>query len=97
MTKLFAKGVLIEKADHLVVDIVWSSDTVKIDRPVTSSICFKKSHKSLAERFIRMVNANKHYMNPPKLMTDNSGETYVSAFHPVLGRTANADLKRLGY
>ena len=97
MKKLFAMFVLKETTNNWTVDVVWSSDTVKIDRPVSDSICFKKSHKSLAERFIRMVNANKHYMKPPKLMTDNSGETYVSAFHPVLGRTANADLKRLGY
>lgn len=79
------------------VKVVWSCDTPRLlNRTDGMGWLFGPNHKRLAERLVAAINAGVVFGNP-ELRTDVNGRTYVSADVKVLGRTANADLKRLGF
>lgn len=81
------------------VDVEWSYATygtkapIHIDRPHTYSITLPLA---VAKRFVRAVNDQKVFANP-ELAHDIYGKSYVRANSLVMGRRANADLKKLGY
>ncbi len=68
------------------------------------SVCDRHAHVSawsvnsakLAERLVRAIEAGK-ILVPVKVATDVLGKTYLAATSLILGRTLNADLKRLGF
>lgn len=73
------------------VSVTWSGG---VDRPNVGGYIL--SNRKTAERLATAINAGVVYMNP-EVRTDCNGATYVHATSRVLGRTASADLKRLGY
>lgn len=76
------------------VSIVWSGAT--LDRPTSGGFGLKPTHLALAKRLAKAIDAGVVYLNPT-VRTDVNGQTYVSSSCCVLGRTLNADLKRLGF
>jgi hypothetical protein len=84
----------LDKPGWVTVWTEWAAiDGTKIDRPRTSGISLTKS---LAARLKACIEAGKAY-GPAVLMRDVNGATFVSAGLKILGRHANADLKRLGF
>ena len=74
--------------------VVYSHWNAPVDRPQTHS--FRLRNKKTAERLVNAINAQAVYADPV-IKTDIYGNTYVAATSRVLGKYANADLKRLGY
>jgi len=65
-----------------------------VDRPSTHG--YLLTNKKVAERLVAAINAQAVYTDA-KIRTDNTGATYVAATSRVMGKRANADLKRLGF
>lgn len=65
-----------------------------VDRPETFS--WSVRGQALADRLVRAIRAGVVCLGSA-VQTDANGKTYVAFTSPVLGRTLNADLKRLGY
>jgi hypothetical protein len=53
-------------------------------------------NKRTAQRLVNAINAQVVF-DDPVIKTDINGRTYVAASSRVMGKYANADLKRLGY
>ena len=73
------------------VSVTWSGG---VDRPTVGGYIL--SNRKTADRLAAAINAGAVYVDP-QIRTDAYGQTYVQATSRVLGRTASADLKRLGY
>jgi len=71
------------------VEFYWEG----VDRPCSYGIVCLKKH---APRLIAACDAGVLFTDP-KVATDVHGKTYIDATCQVLGKTINADLKRLGY
>ena len=80
--------------DSLVVSTTWEGEG--LDRKDGHGYAFALNKTALAARLVRAINAGVVFVNP-ELKTDIYGQTYVSASSKVMGKYANADLKRLGY
>lgn len=79
------------------VDVTWTCDMPGLlDRTAGGGWLFGPKHQRLAERLVAAINDGAVH-GTPELRTDVNGKTYVHASSKVLGRSANADLKRLGY
>ncbi len=65
-----------------------------VDRPITHGFVVAKP--ALAQRLACAINAGVVYADP-SIATDVNGHTYVRAECRVMGKYANADLKRLGF
>lgn len=78
----------------IVVETIWVADP-PLDRPMTYGISCGRKPK-LADRLVRAIDAGVVF-DRPQVVVDVAGKTYVSASCKVLGRTLNADLKKLGY
>ena len=74
---------------------VWPS---VVDRTITGSISFgnSKTAERTARRYAAAVMAGV-VMYDLKVLTDIHGNTYVGHSSRVMGKYANADLKRLGF
>lgn len=68
----------------------------KVDRPRTYGFLIGGKKTRLKDRLVRAIEAGAVMPNPV-VKEDKNGKTYVSHGIAVLGRTLNADLKRLGY
>lgn len=71
-----------------------------VDRPNVGGYGLKATHRKLASRLAAALACPTVYTARPghcELKTDINGQTYISAFAPIIGRTLNADLKRLGF
>lgn len=77
------------------VSVVWSCDTPGLLDRADGMGCILDS-KATAERLVAAINAGAVF-GTAELHTDVNGRTFVHAARKVRGRTANADLKRLGY
>lgn len=69
---------------------VWAD----VDRPRTGGYLVK--NRKMADRLERAILAGRVWINPA-VHIDVNGRSFVSAASAVLGRTLNADLKRLGF
>jgi hypothetical protein len=78
----------------LTVWTVWKG----VDRPKTSGlqVADTVAGRKLAARLKLAIEAGATECDPT-IETDRFGQTYVRAKTTVLGRTLNADLKRLGF
>lgn len=74
---------------------IWPS---VVDRTITGSISFgnSKTAEKTARRYAAAVMAGV-VMYDLKVLTDIHGNTYVGHSSRVMGKYANADLKRLGF
>lgn len=75
------------------VEPVWAAD-VPLDRPCTGGWLIRDTR--LVDRLRRAVEAGAAH-EAPAVRVDVDGRTYVAARSLILGRTANADLARLGF
>ena len=73
---------------------VWAG----VDRPIVGGISFGPGPKGqkLALRYQAAVMAGRVF-HGGVVKTDTGGQTYVCATSRVMGKYANADLKRLGF
>jgi hypothetical protein len=85
---------IIQQDDHISIHVIW--DSPNVDRPHTFGWGVGLKHTKLAERLKKAVDAGAVCVTP-FVKKDIYGKTYVEAKSNVLGRTMNADLKRLGY
>jgi hypothetical protein len=82
-------------ADGLHVEVTWGG--AALDRPCTSGWLLALVHAELAVRLATAINAGAVYSNP-RIVRDCNGATYVQADSVrMLGRTLNADLRRIGF
>lgn len=94
MSNLKATAKITTDAESISVTAIWSG--AEIDRPDVGGWGLGLNHRSLAERLARAIDAQAAF-EAPALRTDINGHTYVEARRRVMGRTMNADLKRLGF
>lgn len=69
---------------------VWA----RVDRPDTGG--YGVRGRAIADRLAKAIRAGKA-ITGEAVLVDVNGRTYVDARHHVLGRTLNADLRRLGF
>jgi hypothetical protein len=75
---------------------VWADVvTPVVDRPTTYGITVRSA--ALAGRIAACIDDQKAFGPAAELRADINGQTYISHSAKILGRTANADLRRLGY
>jgi hypothetical protein len=74
--------------------VVYATWDAPVDRQGTHGWVFY--NPKIAERLVAAINAQAVFTDPV-IKTDTHGNTYVAATSRVLGKYANADLKRLGY
>ena len=67
-----------------------------LDRTAGLAFGLKATHGTLAARLVRAIEAGVVFVDP-SIERDINGATYVVASSRVLGRTLNADLRRLGF
>ena len=67
-----------------------------VDRPVVHIFSLPATKISLAGRLVAAIKAGAIFIDP-QVMVDVRGQTYVSHGITVIGRTMDADLKRLGF
>lgn len=85
----------LDGACSLVVHVEW--DGVTVDRPRTFAISLPTSRSwKLAYRLMAAINAQVACVNP-FVTYDIYGKSFVESHCKVMGRTLNADLKRLGF
>ena len=72
------------------VDAIWGG----VDRPDVGGFAIRRA--SVAARLARAIKAGAVYFDA-EVRRDVNGRSYVSAKSRVLGRRANADLRKLGY
>jgi hypothetical protein len=75
------------------VDTLWPIEG--LDRPHTHGYVLGNNSR-LADRLSRAIEDGAVYENP-RIVRDVDGRTYVQAHAKVMGKYANADLRRLGY
>lgn len=88
---------LVERQLTWFVDVTWTG--CPLDRASTGGWLFDLDQKSLAQRLVKCINADKAYKPNVEIKTDVNGKTYVSAettefFHK---RHMNVSLKKLGF
>jgi len=90
-------------ADEIHVEVTWSARNpdgtraALLDRPHTFGWAVSLGHGALARRLLAAINAGAVYSNP-RIVRDCNGATYVQADSVrMLGRTLNADLRRIGF
>ena len=71
----------------------WSSDA-PLDR--TDGVGWVVKDPKIADRLVRAIEAGVVFKNA-KIVLDAHGKSFVTAPATVLGRTLNADLRRLGF
>jgi hypothetical protein len=69
---------------------------IGLDRDRVYGWGLKPTHGTLAERLVKAVEAGK-VLTATGVGTDIHNETYLQTSCRVLGRTLNADLRRLGF
>lgn len=86
------------RVTSLHVDTKWTctDPKVKLDRTDCMGYGLDATHRKLAERLVKAIEAGVVFPNP-KLAVDVRGRTYVSCGLTVVGRRMNADLCRLGF
>jgi hypothetical protein len=80
----------------IIVQPVWKG----VDRPRVGGYSLAATKRKLAARLAAALaspSVYSAYLGRCDLRTDIHGQTYISAFAPITGRTLNADLKRLGF
>ena len=96
MSELFQVAVTIEArsdADlghYFQVDAIWGG----VDRPNVGGFAIRRA--AVAARLAEAIKAGAVYYGG-HVCRDVNGKTYVHAASRVLGRRANADLRKLGY
>ena len=96
MTTLIATALLVDSVtspDDVCVQTHWN---LPVDRPTTSGIVLRRNQASLIARLKHAID-DQRVWSGAEIKTDTGGQTYVAASCAVMGRTLNADLKRLGY
>jgi hypothetical protein len=83
------------EADCIAVTALWEG-AEKVDRNHVYGMILSKTKRALAERLVRAIEAGV-VISDLAIKTDVNGNTYVGSKSNVLGRTLNADLKRLGF
>lgn len=80
--------------DGLHIEPYWS----EVDRPYTGGWLFNDtpSNRRLADRLKAAILAGAFY-GPAEIKTDRDGKTWACARGAGIGRTMNADLKRIGF
>lgn len=73
---------------------VYSTWDAQVDRPSTHAFVLR--NEKTARRLVDAINAQVVYADPV-IKTDVDGRTYVQASSRIMGKYANAGLKRLGY
>jgi hypothetical protein len=81
-------------AGRININVVW--DSPKVDRPRVYGFNFSERQIELVKRIKKAINTGAMFYDM-SVQTDRQGKTYVIATTRVLGGTADADLKRLGY
>lgn len=96
--KLVPTAHITEDAEGFHVTTHWDDwhHEVILDRPCTHGWLFGPNKRALARRLCAAINAGVVHTDA-QVATDVNGKTYVAAHCKVLGRHANADLKRLGF
>lgn len=74
----------------------WQAKGLVSRSSVAVGLVGNKRDEKLAERLVKAINDGKAVTNV-RIAKDVNGEDYVVADEAYLGRTLNADLKRLGY
>lgn len=91
-----APAELITNADgSLTVRVTWEPQP-GLDRLDAYAWGLKSTHRALAARLIRAINDGA-IITPGPAYTDVDGNTGFHSRSTILGRTMNADLRRLGY
>jgi hypothetical protein len=67
---------------------------IRLDRPEVHAWTVRD--ETLARRMVRAIKARK-VLTPVKIATDINDRTYLQTNCCVVGRTMNADLRRLGF
>lgn len=88
------KAIVQKVLNGVLVSVVWTSSEIELDRP--NCFSFVVRDQALAQRLARAVDAGAVFF-APTVCRDVYGQTYVNATSRVLVRTANADLRRLGF
>lgn len=96
MTQIKFEARFVGKDDEYLIETVVVSP--QVDRLVAHAISLPPTRNSqdLAMRYINAVKAGVIPGNA-EVRTDVNGKTYVSGVWKVIGRTLNADLRRLGF
>lgn len=81
-------------ADMLTVRVTYTAPG--LDRTDGAAWGLKLTHRALAERLVRAIEAGV-ILSEPQIRTDIHGRTYVSVSSSILARMMNAELRRLGY
>ena len=84
---------IVTENDEIIVTPVWNG----VDRPASMHYAMPIKHKKLAERLKKAIESGKCWYREPQILIDVHGLTYVNASLNLLMRTANADLKRMGF
>jgi hypothetical protein len=63
---------------------------------ISTGSASKRTSRSLAQRLVSAICAGRAYPNP-RVTADRAGQEFVTFDINILGRTLNADLKRLGF
>lgn len=84
---------IIDNADGI-FEVVGMWGGAALDRPAGTGYAVRG--RRLAERLAQAMRDGKVFRDA-EVKVDMNGKTYVSANSNVLGRTANADLRRMGY
>jgi hypothetical protein len=87
--EFFAAGVILP--ERIVVQPIWKD----VDRPIVGGWSCGMDTK-LAGRLQQAIESGALFCKL-EFKTDSSNQTYISATDLILGRTMNADLKKLGY
>lgn len=90
---------IVNEADAIFVKVHTTLDAldgVRIDRKDVMGFYLSKKHGALAQRLVRAIEAGRVY-TVHAVVTDVNGKTFLLTSVSVLGRTMNADLKRLGF
>jgi hypothetical protein len=90
---------VVNEANALYVHVHTTLDAhngVRIDRKDVMGFVLSKKHGALAQRLVRAIEAGRVH-TVRTVATDVYGKTFLLTSANVLGRTLNADLKRLGF
>ena len=100
---LTATATIVSRSDAIygdkpVIDVETTWSGAGIDRTDGIGYVFSDTpaKRKLARRLVAAINAQRVFTEP-KLEVDVDGNTYVSSKRQVMGKYANADLKRLGF
>lgn len=93
MSKLTVNARIISLPDYLEVHTTWNAS---VDRKNGLTYQLFTRQRKLAERLVRAINSQVVFTKP-EVHTDVNGRTYVTNEYRVIGRTMNADLRRLGF